>query len=184
MKFFLCSIFIFGSFICQAQSDGFDAKIDLHAGYSMPLGQDYPINGGFSLDFEPKFWYNEELVFGAKLGLNLLQSPVKEVKLGPLANITLVGEKYIGDEDGDFLFFVGASAGLYSGGQTKKINGTPTDLRPIRTFGIAPRAGIQFGPYRLLAEYHHRKTQSKFITIMLGYTFGDDAVSSIFGNRR
>jgi membrane-associated protease RseP (regulator of RpoE activity) len=180
LSLFFCVITIAG----YAQSEGFDAKIDVHAGYSMPLGQNYPINGGPSIGFEPKFWYNEELVIGAKLGLNFLQSPVKEVKLAPLANVVLVGEKYFGSEDGAALFFVGASAGLYSGGQIKKINGVPTDLRPARSFALAPRAGIQFGPYRLMAEYHSRKSQSKFISIMLGYTFGDEAVNPIFGNRR
>ena len=110
------------------------------------------------------------MVFGAKLGFNFLSSPVKEVKLAPLTSIMLVGEKYIGE--GDAIFFIGASAGLYIGGQTKKISGTPTGLRATQIWGIAPRAGIQYGQYRLMAEYNMRKNQAKFISILIGYNFG------------
>ncbi|MES2797167.1 MAG: hypothetical protein V4683_14445 [Bacteroidota bacterium] len=159
------------SFETKAQFEGFDGRMDVHAGYAMPLGNNYPINGGIAIGAEPKFWYNESLVFGGKLGFNFLGSPAEGVKLAPLTTIVLLGEKYFGE--GDALFFAGASAGVYAGGQTKKIYGAPTQLKAPKIFGYAPRGGIQFGPYRLMAELHVRKNQSRFVSIMLGYTFGE-----------
>jgi hypothetical protein len=168
-------LFTFGVFIAlnaKAQLEEITGKLDAHIGYSAPLGNNYPISGGPSINIEPKFWYNEQLVFGAKLGLNLLTSPAANVKMAPLTSIMLIGEKYMGD--GDVVFFIGASAGLYVGGQTKKISGVPTELRAAQSWGIAPRAGLQYGQYRLLAEYNQRKNQAKFLSLLIGYTFGGE----------
>jgi hypothetical protein len=170
MKKLLILLFTIASFSGQAQFENYYSKFDVHAGYSLPLGRFYPINGGFCIDAEPKFWYNDYLVFGGKFGFNFLTSPVESVKLQPLTTIALLGEKYKGDKD--FAYFYGASVGLYSGGQTRRIAGTgPTGLKSPKALGLAPRAGIQFGNYKLLAEYHMRKDQVKFISIMLGYTW-------------
>jgi hypothetical protein len=172
MKKILSVFLLFIAYNASAQFEDLVGKFDVHAGYSAPLGKNYPINGGLSINAEPKVWYNEELVFGAKLGFNFLSSPVKEVKRAPLTSIMLVGEKYMGE--GDFQFFIGASAGLYLGGQTKKISGVPTGLRAAQAWGIAPRAGIQYGQYRLMAEYNMRKNDAKFLSVLIGYTFGSE----------
>lgn len=170
MKKIIFGFCLFSTFSSYAQLEDISGKFDAHVGYSAPLGKNYPINGGISINAEPKVWYNEQLVFGAKLGINFLSSPVKEVIRAPLTSIMLVGEKYMGD--GDATFFIGASAGLYLGGQTKKISGVPTGLRAAQVWGIAPRAGIQYGQYRLMAEYNMRKNDAKFISILIGYNFG------------
>jgi hypothetical protein len=170
MRLLLAILFIFFTNVtAKAQiKDLLRGSLDLHAGYSAPLGNNYPINGGFSLGLEPKFWINKEIMGGVKLGTNLLKSPAVDVTLAPLNTLMLVGEKYHGE--GDFTFYYGAAAGLYLGGQTKKIGKKPTELPAAKQVGFTPRAGIQFGPLRLMAEYHIRPQQAKFVSIMLGYS--------------
>ncbi len=172
MKKLLFFCLLFNQFSGYCQFDNFYSKFDGHVGYSLPLGQNYPINGGFSVSGEPKFWYNDEFVFGAKLGFNFLTSPAEGVKLRPITNMVLVAEKYKWFQEGvETGFFYGASGGLYSGGQTSKVNGQPTGLKAPKTIGLAPRAGIQYGAYRIMAEYHMRKNLAKFVTISIGYTW-------------
>jgi hypothetical protein len=171
MKIFALLIFCFFAITASAQLEDLTGKLDAHIGYASKIGNSFPIGSGPAFNIEPKVWYNEELVFGAKLGLNFLSSPVSNQTLAPLANVMLVGEKYFGE--GDLLFFVGGSAGLYVGGQTKKINGVKiTNTKASQQWGLAPRAGLQFGQYRLMAEYNMRKGLGKFLTIMIGYNFG------------
>lgn len=140
----------------------FYGQLDVHGGYSAPLGRNYPVNGGISMGIEPKFWFNDEIAIGAKLGTNFLSSPVKDVKLAPLSTLMLVGEKYMGEEE--LKVFYGGALGLYMGGHIRK--------KAPKQLGITPRAGLQFGPYRLLGELHMRKQEAKIITISLGYTLG------------
>ncbi len=179
MKKLLFISLILASLQSFGQLEDIVGKMDIHAGYSFPLGKNYPIKGGISIDAEPKFWYNESLVFGAKIGMNFLQSPASDATLAPITNLALVGEKYSGE--GDAVFFYGASAGGYFGGHIRKYQGVPTGSPGFKFFGIAPRAGIQFGQYRLMAEYHLRFKQfkvtqdvPKFATLSIGYTFGGE----------
>jgi hypothetical protein len=172
MKAFLCFCLIAISSSAYAQLDNLFYKFDAHAGYALPLGSGYPINGGFAINAEPKVYYNKNLVLGGKIGFNFLNSPASNVKLAPLSTFVLVGEKYT--EEDELRFFYGASAGLYMGGQTKTVDGKPTGLRAKKILGLAPRAGVQFGPYRVMAEYHIRKNEAKFVSIMLGYAFRDE----------
>jgi hypothetical protein len=169
MKKILLILFVVSSFACKAQFENFYSKFDAHAGYAFTLGKFYPYKGGISIDVEPKFWYNDFLVFGGKFGFNFLSSPVENVKLQPVTTIALVAEKYQGDKD--LSFFYGASAGLYSGSQESKVNGKPTGIKSPKGLGLAPRAGIQFGNYKLLAEYHMRKDKVKYLSVMIGYTW-------------
>ncbi len=162
----------FLSFTSLAQFDQFYSKFDAHIGYSLPLGKNYPINGGIAIDAEPKLWYNDEFVFGAKVGFNFLTSPAEGVKLKPLTTMALIVEKYMWFEDGkEFNYYFGASAGVYSGGQTGKVNGMPTGLKSPKALGLAPRVGVQFGSNRIVAEYHMRKNDVKFVSLLLGYSF-------------
>lgn len=171
MKTIVCFFLILVSTRAFSQLEDLSYKFDVHAGYALPMGSNFPINGGLALNAEPKFYYNENLVIGGKLGFNFLNSPSSNVKLAPLSTFVLVGEKYT--DEADIRFFYGGSAGLYMGGQTKTIDGKSTGLRAKKIFGYAPRAGVQFGPYRLMAEYHIRKNEAKFLTLMLGYSFGE-----------
>ena len=172
MKNIVAFCLIFLSTNAIAQLDNLFYKFDAHAGYSLPLGSGYPINGGFAINAEPKVYYNKFIVIGGKVGFNFLNSPASNVKLAPLSTFVLVGEKYT--DEADLRFFYGGSAGLYMGGQFKTVDGKPTGLRAKKILGLAPRAGIQFGPYRVMAEYHIRKKEAKFVSIMLGYAFRDE----------
>jgi hypothetical protein len=149
--------------------ENFSAKIDGHIGAVSPLGKDYPVKGGFAATLEPKFWYNDELVFGFKLSSNFLQSQTSKVKLAPLNNIHLVGEKYFELNSTNLIPFVGASGGLYTGGQIRKIDGAKTGAKGQNYLGYAIRGGGQLGQLRLLAEYHRSKNKLNFLTFMLGY---------------
>ncbi len=167
---FFCLLLNHFSGFCQF--DNFYSKFDGHVGYSMPMGKGYNLSGGLFISAEPKFWYNDEFVFGAKLGFNFLNYPQDDIKLRPVTNIVLVAEKYKWFQEGvDTGYFYGASAGLYSGGQISKTALGPTYAKAPKTIGLAPRAGIQYGAYRILAEYHMRKSDVKFITISIGYTW-------------
>jgi hypothetical protein len=167
MKNLTILAFVLISFASKAQLEDISTKLDGHVGYSAPLGNNYPISGGPNINVEPKFWYNEQIVVGAKLGVSFLKAPTSGVKLVPLTSIMLVGEKYMGE--GDLTFFVGASAGLYLGGNIKNSGST---ARAAQQWGLAPRAGLQFGQYRLMVEYNIRKTAAKFLSFNIGYTFG------------
>jgi hypothetical protein len=172
MRLYTLILVLSGCLLAHVGHTQIAGKLDGHVGYSVPLGKNYPINGGPALSLEPKFWFNDEIVVGAKLGVNLLASPVQDVRNAPLANLMLVGEKYQGEED--FVLFYGAAVGVHMGGHIKKISGVPTDLRAPRYLGLSPRAGVQFGQYRLMGELHLRQKQAKFVSIMIGYTLGSE----------
>jgi hypothetical protein len=165
MKKVIIVFFMIISYNSFCQLDNLVGKLDGHIGYSLIFPKDLLYKGGFSVSIEPKVWYNDELVVGAKLGVNLLQTDVEGIRIAPLTNVALVGEYYM--PDNGFEYFFGASAGANIGGHIK-----PTDARAPTVLGLAPRAGIQFGQYRLLAEYHLGRQRPKFLSIMVGYYFG------------
>jgi hypothetical protein len=143
-------------------------KLDFHAGGSFPITKNYPIKEGFSATIEPKFWYNEKLVFGARLGASYLQSVTPNVRLAPYTNIHLLGEKYF-DMPGDIVPFTGVSAGYYFGGNITKVQGVKLESPGVKALGYAVRGGLQLKQVRLLGEYHRSKGQWNYVSVMLGY---------------
>ncbi len=148
----------------------FEPKVDVYAGYAPVVGKDYPIKGGLVGSLEGKLYVKENWLAGIRLGLVGLRSAAVNAKNAPTLFIHGVVEKKV--ELNNFVLFMGGSAGLYKGGQTKKVSGINTDSPSKSNIGYAPSVAIQYGPYLLKGEYHNRSKESRFFGLMIGYTLG------------
>ena len=149
MRALLCFCLIAISSTAFAQLDNLFYKFDAHAGYALPLGSGYPINGGIAINAEPKVYYNKYLVLGGKLGFNFLNSPASNVKLAPLSTFVLVGEKYT--EEDELRFFYGGSAAQ-----------TPIDLGvnfPKNTLSVDLYELILYAPTNVNNQIGYRVTR-------------------------
>lgn len=163
-------LLFFGLFLATNVMAQFEPKVDVYAGYAPVVGKNYPVKGGLIGNIEGKLYVRENWLAGIRLGIVGLKSAAANAKNAPTLFIHGIVEKKV--ELNNFTLFMGGSAGLYKGGQTKKVSGVNTDSPSKSNIGYAPSVAIQYGPYLLKGEYHNRSKESRFFGLMLGYTLG------------
>jgi len=139
-------------------------KVDVSAGFALPLGGISTAKGGVLFVVEPKYAVAEQFAVGLRL-------EIAAMARGTVFN----GDEFAGDVQGngsylatgDYYFnnnrfrpFIGGGAGLYQIG-TANFNSTdpmnpvlPEDVSTANKFGFMFRGGFEAGHFRLGIEYN------------------------------
>ena len=182
MKKTLFSILMLGTVIFgNAQSKTFKPfKVDFSMGYAMPGGSG--AKGGILFATEPKYALNDHITAGLRI----------EAAIVARAATSDDGQHYVGEvkasgsylATADYYFntnhfrpFVGAGAGIFStAGATFDDNGDYIGEATSRVFGGTPRAGFEFGHFRMAVEYNvagkSGTINNNYLGIKLGFFAG------------
>ncbi len=146
-------------------------KVDTQGGYATPLSSDN-YKGGFCLAIEPKFNITDNIAVGLKSEAAVLANFDSYAdsygKFSVVGSTLLTGEYYLGHKV--VRPFFGVAAGLY---RTIIID-SDVDFEYVganRTFGFAPRAGLQIWHFRLVGELNLVKNANYF-SLKFGTTWG------------
>ena len=165
------TLLVLTSVVSNAQSVAYRFfKVDFTTGYSKPAGG---LSGGFNLSVEPKFNLSDHVAVGIKIegaALATINDAYSgDATVAAMTSTLLTGEYYLGTRT--VRPYVGAGLGFY---RMRAFN-TSNDLASFeetgRMLGIAPRAGLQIGHFRLGVEYNLVK-DSNYFSAKLGTTFG------------
>lgn len=172
-------------FTYAQKTNGFKPfKVDLASGYALPSGSGS--KAGVILAVEPKYSVNDQITLGLRF----------EGALTARAAISADGETMSGDvkasasylATADYFFtankfrpFAGAGAGLYrlAAVEVESEEGT---VEADSKFGFAPRAGFEYGHFRMAVEYNVAgKTGSinnNYIGFKLGFFIGGGRIKA------
>ena len=164
-----------------AQAQSFRSfKVDFAAGYAIPSGQG--AKGGIVIATEPKYNINDQITVGLKMEAALMAAmevdqTTGELKSGSvkaLANYSLTGDYFFSANS--FRPFAGAGAGLFSVASVAADSTGAGEATGGQKFGFTPRAGFEFGHFRVALEYNMvGKTGSysnNYMAIKLGFFAG------------
>ncbi|CCG99727.1 hypothetical protein FAES_1717 [Fibrella aestuarina BUZ 2] len=156
-----------------AQSENYRAfKVDITTGYSKSSQSGTGNNGGINFSIEPKYNITDNIAVGVKVEGAVLASAESSgiTALAIVRATQLTGEYYVGEST--VRPYVGLGLGLYKGylylsdsDESELIAGETSQ------FGIAPRAGLQIGHFRLGLEYNLVK-DSNYFSLKIGTTIG------------
>lgn len=144
-------------------------KVDLSSGYSSPSSKTGDISGGLNFSLEPKYNITDQIAVGLKGEVALLVSGSSSGNSGQVAllrNTSVTGEYYFTMTK--VRPYAGLSLGFYTG---TVFDANGKSYTGDSQFGFAPRAGLQFGHFRLGIEYNLVK-DSNFLSFKIGTTFG------------
>ena len=186
MKKILFSTLMLGAVIFgNAQSTTFKPfKVDFALGYAVPGGSG--AKGGVLFAIEPKYGISDNITLGLRF----------EGAVMARATTNSTGEYVAGDikasgsylATGDYFFstnkfrpFAGVGVGLFSSAAASvDSNGDIVEGASANKFGAAPRAGFEFGHFRMAVEYNVAgKTgpiNNNYLGIKLGFFAGGGRV--------
>lgn len=125
----------------------------LRFGYVVPFGSGQ--EAGFSFGGELRYNATDNFSIGlsgqaAAFGTDFDDN----ADIGVSFSSLLTGDYYLRNDSGTRAFF-GGGLGMFTTGEIEIRNGNTSDLIDgITSFGIAPRAGFEFGHVRLLGQYN------------------------------
>lgn len=153
-------------------------KVDVTAGYAHWMdGGTAAISFGLNLSVEPKYNITDNIAAGFKLeGALFFASDDDDASLLTMTSYSLTGEYLFGT--GKVRPYLGVAAGLYK--PTFYLTDLEDEIYKFsldNTLGFAPRAGFQFGKFRLGTEFNIVKDNSldidySYLTIKMGATIG------------
>ena len=173
-QFILLLAVISFSIQAHAQSPNYvDFEWDIFKfGYVIPTSSSNE-SGGFSFGGELRYNASDNFsiglsgqgaLFGTDLGPN--------VDIGASVSSLMVGDYYLKDDASTRAFF-GAGLGLYSTGTlTVRNNDIEEFIDGTTGFGIAPRAGFEFGHVRLQGQYNItlKEFHADYLELTLAFT--------------
>ena len=143
--------FLFNNLTAQSPSYvDFEWDI-LRFGYVIPFGSGQ--EAGFSFGGELRYNATDNFSIGlsgqgAAFGSDFSDNAEVDISFSSL----LTGDYYLRNDSGTRAFF-GAGLGLFTTGEVR-IGGSNDLIGSMTGFGIAPRAGFEFGHVRLLGQYN------------------------------
>lgn len=154
-------------------------KVDLATGYAIPGGEGS--KGGVLFAVEPKYAVNDNITVGLRMEGALTarasvdaNGELKEGDVKASASYLLTGDYFFSTNK--FRPFAGAGAGLYKLAGVEVTSTTTGDVESGSKFGFAPRAGFEFGHFRMAAEYNvigkTGEIKNSYMGIKLGFFIG------------
>jgi hypothetical protein len=179
-KVLFCASLLCAAILGNAQSTVFKPfKVDFATGYAIPGGSGS--KGGVLFAIEPKYALNDNITVGIRF------------EGAVMARATTVnGQEFTGDvkasgsylATGDYYFntnkfrpFAGVGVGIYNNASGSFSSGTNTGtIEGGTVFGGAPRAGFEFGHFRMAVEYNlmgkSGTINNNYLGIKLGFFAG------------
>ncbi|WP_215225185.1 hypothetical protein [Echinicola shivajiensis] len=161
-------------------------KVDLGINLTFPTESALTTGGG--LYVEPRYGINDHLQVGLQLASNILGEGEslfnhKEAifRAQAISNLSVSSEYQFGQNE--TRPFIGVLAGMYRRSNYEIVDSADgtiiTRYNDKVNFGLAPRAGVIAGKFRLNATYHFTgKTISDFVSIGVGMQFGGGKIKA------
>lgn len=152
-------------------------KVDVTAGYAHLMDAGAAVNFGLNLSVEPKYNITDNIAAGLKVeGALFFTADDVDASLLTITSYSLTGEYLVGT--GKVRPYLGLAIGLYK--PTFYLTDLDDEIYKLsfdNTLGFAPRAGFQFGKFRLGAEYNIVKDNSldidySYLSIKMGVAIG------------
>jgi outer membrane protein W len=182
MKKTLFSILMLGTVVfVNAQSKTFKPfKVDFSMGYAMPGGSG--AKGGILFATEPKYAINDNITLGLRMEAAIVARAATSDDGQHYVGEVKASASYLGTADyyfntNHFRPFVGVGAGIFStAGASFDDSGNYVADVVSHKFGGTPRAGFEFGHFRMAVEYNVvAKTgtiNNNYLGIKLGFFAG------------